>query len=205
MKQPSDTPLRMLFVQVGQAWQEKMPGLLAVPFLAHRADQAAAAALAMVLDYYGQTTGGRRRLEHGHSEAWGAEDALPQQLSHEARLAGVEAAVACGNLLRLQEWLWQGVPVLVFPDAEIRGGGEPVAVVTGITRDRTAICLHYGNKPNQWLRAADFQALCGGSAFTAVPVAARQLAAHARLRSRPRHAASTMLELVGEPCAVLAA
>jgi hypothetical protein len=204
MKQPKDTPLRMFFVQVGQAWQDAMPGLLAVPFLAHRAEQAASAALAMVLDYYGQATCGLLRPDQGQGGAW-SESALPHQLSHEARMAGVDAAVACGNILRLEEWLRQGVPVLVFPDAEIRGAGEPVAVVTGMTRDRTAICLHYGNKPNQWLRTADFEALCGGSAFTAVPVAERQLAAHARIRSRPRHAASTMLELVGEPCAVLAA
>ncbi len=197
----------MFFLEVGQSWWATMPGVLAVPFRAHRADQAASAALAMVLDYYGPAAAESWLQESGHGEAWGEEASLPHQLANEARMAGFDAAVACGNILRLEEWLRQGVPVLVFPDAEIRGVGEPVAVVTGMTRDRAAICLHYGETPNQWLRAADFLALCGGAAFTAVPVAEKQLASHARVRSRARRSGGTreQLSLMDERLPAMAA
>jgi hypothetical protein len=197
----------MFFLEVGRSWWETAPGVLAVPFLAHRPDQAAAAALAMVLDYYGETAPGCLLQEPTQDGGWGDDPRLPRQLSNEARQAGYDAAVAAGSILRLEEWLRQGVPVLVFPDAEIRGAGEPVAVVTGLTRDRAAVCLHYGDRANQWLRVEDFLALCGGPVFTAVPVAEKQLASHARVRARSRRPGLTrdLSRLPDDPIPALAA
>ena len=176
--------MRFFLRRIGQAWCGMTPGVLPVPFIPHSADQAISAALSMVLGYYGHQMPdpGADELQYAQ---WGDWD-LPRFLVTTARACGLDAAVTAGNITRLMEWLQQGVPVLVFPEGEIRGNGEPVAVVTGLTHDRTAVCLHYGETANLWLRLPDFLALCGGENFTAVPVSERHLATHARTRTRVR-------------------
>jgi hypothetical protein len=197
----------MFFLEAGRFWRETSPGVLAVPFLAHRPDQAAEAALAMVFNYYGENALAGLLQESAPEGGWGDASLLPRQLANEARLAGYDAAVASGSIPRLEEWLRQGVPVLVFPDAEICGAGEPVAVVTGVTRDRAAVCLHYGDRANQWLRVEDFLALCGGAVFAAVPVAEKQFAFHVRVRARTRRPGNSRdrLRLPDLPVPALAA
>ncbi len=175
---------RMLH-QIGHEWWGVKPGVLSVPFITHDADQAASAALSMVLCYYGCQSPDLWSPETLPSTPWG-EWNLPQFLATTAQTCGLAAAVKMGNLNQLTEWLQQGVPVLVFPESEIRGAGEPVAIVTGLTHDRTAICIHYGATPHRWLRLPDFLALCGGNTFITVPVAERHQATHARSRTRVR-------------------
>ena len=183
------------------------PGVLPVPYLAHTPDQAAAAALSMVMCYYGVQSpaqGITDELQAGPKGEWD----LARWMATTARTCGLDAAMTVGHVTRLTEWLQQGVPVVVFPESEIRGAGESVAVVTGLTRDGTAVCLHYGARANQWLRLPDFLALCGGAAFPAVPVAERHQATHARTRQRPRRPSQqpeSWLNLWPDPVPAMAA
>ena len=175
--------VQVLLRRIGQEWWGVEPGVLPVPFIAHGADQAAVAVFSMVLCYYGRQSLDQGLMDEMPSALWGEWD-LPHHLVSAARACGMDAAVTAGNVNRLMDWLQQGVPVLVFPEGEIRGEGDSVAVVTGLTRDRTAVCLHYGANPHLWLQMPDFLALCGGDTFTAVPVAERHQATHARTRNR---------------------
>ncbi len=206
MKQPGNAQhVWFLLCQIGQEWRGMQPDVLPVPFISHSTDQSAAAALAMILRYYGHpspTPGVNDDL----LTAWCDRD-MPRQLVTAARDCGLDAGVTAGNINRLMDWLQQGVPVLVFPESDLRGAGDPVAVVTGLTRDRTAVCLHYGANPHTWLPMPDFLALCGGETFTAVPVAERHLYSHARTRSRARPTGQTKswLNLLPDPISAMAA
>ena len=205
---PSNHARQMLFFihWIGQECRRTQPGVLSVPFIAHNPEQAYAATLSMVLGYYGRqlhTPGVAATL---HSANWSECD-IPRTLASEVRACGLDAAVTAGNLSRMMEWMLQEVPVIVFPEHEIRGPGEPVAVVTGISRDQTAVCLHYGSNPHHWLRLPDFLALCGGDNFTAVPVMERHLPTHSRTRNRsqrPGHDRS-WLDFIPEPASAMAA
>ena len=198
--------VRFLLRRIGQEWWGIEPGVLPVPYLAHTPDQAASAALSMVLSYYGHPSPAQEVADELQYAQWSDLD-LPRFLTTTARTCGLDAAVTVSNIDRLAEWLQQGVPVLVFPEGEIRGEGDSVAIVTGLTRDRTAVCLHYGTHAHLWLRLPDFLALCGGEDFTAVPLAERHLATHARTRNRARRTGveESWLNLLPDPVSAMAA
>ena len=199
--------VRFFLHRISQEWCRVEPGILPVPFLAHTPDQAASAALSMVMCYYGFQSPDQGVTGDLHASPGGEWD-LARQMATTARTCGLDAATTVGNLTRLTEWLQQGVPVVVFPESDIRGAGEAVAIVTGLTHDRTAVCLHYGSSANLWLRLPDFLALCGGAAFPAVPVAERHQATHARTRQRarrPGQQAESCLNLWPDPVSAMAA
>ncbi len=121
---------------------------LKVPYQPQEPEQCGAAALAMVLNYWGyaettETLGHELLVPAIHGT-------IPALIADAARTRGFEASIRSVPLASLPSLLREGIPPIVFLAPEAPATVGHFAVVTGMRADASAIRLHGPRKPNQW-------------------------------------------------------
>ncbi len=143
---------------------------LEVPFHKHEEYHCGTACLQMVMDYY-KLPRDRKKIDRKVFIP-ALKGTTPEVLADAAKSFGLQAEVTTGSVVKLKEWLDNGIPAILLLRYNSQAEVGHFVVVTGISRNNRKIYYHSEKQPDSVMSAETLRDIWEKTGFTTVIVKA---------------------------------